>query len=56
MPLPRRSRGIPRDVRAAVPGRLLAAARSSDGSWLVGTRDAFHVVADDGTTSVWPWE
>ena len=40
----------PAPVRAAVPGQPLAAVESKDGTWLVGTREAFHAVALDGTT------
>jgi hypothetical protein len=36
-------------VRRAVPGRPLAAAQARDGDWLVGTREALHVVGTD------PW-
>ncbi len=57
MRLPRRGRGVPPEVGAAVPGRVLAAARSDDGRWLAGTRDAFHVVTDDPAAgATWPWE
>lgn len=36
---------IPPQVAAQVPGRALAAARASDGTWLVGTRDALVLIA-----------
>jgi hypothetical protein len=46
---------VPDEVRAALHGeRPLAACRSDDGSWLVGTRDRLHTVG--GTTESWPWE
>lgn len=35
---------MPVEVRDAVPDRVLAAAPTSDGAWLVGTRHALHVV------------
>ncbi len=48
---------LPRPVRSAVTGRPLAVAEADDGSWLVGTRDAFHVVRPDGTPVLaLPWE
>ena len=50
----RPSRDVPREVRAAVDGRVLAAAEAADGTWLAGTRDALHVVGAEPV--VWPWE
>ena len=48
---------VPRPVRSAVPGKPLAAVEAEEGDWLVGTRDAFHVVAPDGTVrSTLRWE
>jgi hypothetical protein len=50
----RLSRDVPRDVRAAVDGRVLAAAEAADGTWLAGTRDALHVIGSE--PAVWPWD
>ena len=47
----------PKAVAAAVPGRVLAAAASADGTWLVGTRDALVVVRREGAETLHlPWE
>jgi dipeptidyl aminopeptidase/acylaminoacyl peptidase len=50
---------LPRDVAARVHGRPLAFAETTDGSWLVATRDALYVV-DAGESAVIgtriPWE
>ena len=43
---------VPAPVRAEVPGKVLAAVEAQDGTWLVGTRDAFHAVHPDGATEV----
>ena len=40
---------LPREVAARVPGRPLAFAETTDGTWLVGSRDAFVVVPAAGT-------
>jgi hypothetical protein len=57
MRLSGRGPGVPPEVRAAVDGRVLAAARASDGTWLVGTRDALHVVGRErGESFAWPWQ
>ena len=53
------SRGerLPQAVRDAAPGRVLAAAASADGHWLVGTRDALVVVRPEHQEKVvLPWE
>ena len=48
---------VPLPVRAEVRGKALAVAEAGDGTWLVGTRDAFHAVRPDGTpVVVLPWE
>jgi hypothetical protein len=51
------SRGpeLPAEVGSRVPGRALAATRSEDGTWLVGTRDALVVLDADAVHEV-PWE
>jgi hypothetical protein len=58
-PFPRRpfnrGPGLPAEVRRTVAGRPLASAQAQDGSWLVGTRDALHVVGGDPAVVV-PWE
>jgi hypothetical protein len=46
---------VPREVRAAVEGRVLAATEASDGSWLAGTRDALHLLGPD-SHETWRWE
>jgi hypothetical protein len=46
---------VPREVRAAVTGRVLAAAEAADGTWLAATRDALHFVGGD-PEGAWPWE
>ncbi len=67
MRLSRRGPEVPAHVRAAVSGRVLAAAQAGDGRWLAGTRDVFHVVGEppvgedavavDAADDVaWPWE
>jgi len=50
-----RGAGLPAVVRAAVPGRPLSSALSTDGTWLVGTRTALVFVRDDDVR-VLPWE
>jgi hypothetical protein len=50
-----RGRDLPAEVRAAVAGRPLASAEAESGEWLVGTRDALHVVRD-GSAEVVRWE
>lgn len=48
---------IPAAVRAAVPGRALAAAEADDDHWLVGTRDTLHALGPDGApTLALRWE
>jgi hypothetical protein len=48
---------LPRDVAAGVDGRPLASAETTDGTWLVGTRDALFVVpAAGGAENRIPWE
>jgi hypothetical protein len=48
---------VPADVRSLVSGKPLAAVEAEDGSWLVGTRDAFHAVeADRGEQVALRWE
>ena len=55
----RRAVSVPAEVRAQAglgPGeRVLAGTRSSDGSWLLGTRDALLVVTPDTHTRI-AWE
>ncbi len=52
-----RARSLPEPVRSAVDDRVLASAESSDGTWLVGTRDALVVVRPAaGEHEVVPWE
>jgi hypothetical protein len=46
---------VPREVRAAVGARVLAAAEATNGTWLAGTRDALHLVGADGHLT-WRWE
>ena len=54
---PWRRRDVPGWVRAAVPGRVLAASEAADGTWLAGTRDALHAVSEAGTlTLALPWD
>jgi hypothetical protein len=43
---------VPAPVRAAVPGRPLAAVEARDGTWVAGTREGFHAVRPDGSTEV----
>ena len=43
-----RSPVLPGPVRAAVPGKVLAAVEAGDSAWLAGTRDTLHVVEADG--------
>jgi hypothetical protein len=53
------SRGpsLPKPVRDAATGKVLASAESPDGSWLLGSRDALVVVpAEAGEKQVVPWE
>jgi hypothetical protein len=38
---------VPAAVRSLVAGKALAAVEAQDGSWLVGTRNALHVVEPD---------
>ena len=40
---------LPREVAARVPGRPLAFVETTDGTWLVGSRDAFVVVPAAGS-------
>jgi hypothetical protein len=50
---------LPRDVAARVHGRPLAFAETTDGSWLVATRDALYVVDAGGSAVIGtriPWE
>ena len=55
----KRAVSVPAEVRARVdlrPGeKVLAGTRSTDGSWLLGTRDALLVVTPDAHTRI-PWE
>lgn len=46
---------VPAGIRSAVSARPLAAVETADGTWLVGTRDALHVVGA-APTVVLPWE
>ncbi|MDX6325484.1 MAG: hypothetical protein QOK15_1838 [Nocardioidaceae bacterium] len=46
---------VPREVRAVVDGRVLAAAEAGDGTWLAGTRDALYFVGP-GRQVAWAWE
>jgi hypothetical protein len=54
----KRSVGVPADVLTAVslgPGeKVLAGTRASDGAWLLGTRDALHVVPAPVSSEVEP--
>jgi len=43
---------VPAEVRAAVPGRPLAAVQADDSTWLLGTRESFHAVRPDGASLV----
>lgn len=43
---------VPGPVRESVRSKALAVAEARDGTWLVGTRDAFHAVRADGSTVV----
>ena len=48
---------VPGWVRSATPGRALASVETIDGSWLVGTRDAFHVFTEaEPAGFALPWE
>ena len=48
---------VPAVVRAAVEGKPLAVAEAADGTWLLGTRDAFHAIRPDGApVMALPWE
>jgi hypothetical protein len=50
---------LPREVAARVHGRPLAFAETTDGSWLVATRDALYVVDAGGSAVIGtriPWE
>lgn len=48
---------LPAAVRSSVRGKVLAAAESYDGTWLVGTRDRLHAIGPDGATRLaLPWE
>jgi hypothetical protein len=50
---------LPREVAARVLGRPLAFAETTDGTWLVATRDALFVVDPDGSHGAEariPWE
>ena len=48
---------LPGPVRAAVPGRPLAAARSQEDAWLVGTRESLHVIGANGEVQLsLPWQ
>jgi hypothetical protein len=52
-----RGESLPKPVRDAVAGKVLASAGSADGAWLVGTRDALVVVPSEaGEEQVVPWE
>ncbi len=60
MRLLRRGPAVPAEVlaRVTVPhgDRVLAFAAARDGSWLLGTRGALHLVPPAGETAVLPWE
>jgi hypothetical protein len=52
-----RGQSLPKPVRDAVSGKVLASAESADGAWLLGTRDALVVVPPGaGERQVVPWE
>lgn len=40
---------VPAEIRAVVPGKVLAAVAAQDGTWLLGTRERFHAVGPDRT-------
>lgn len=56
----RRSASVPDDVLVAASlargERMLAGTQALDGTWLLGTRDALHVVAPDLSETRIPWE
>lgn len=48
---------VPAEVRRRLPERVLAAALTDEGVWLVGGRDALHVVSADGApVTPLPWQ
>ncbi|MGY2874336.1 hypothetical protein ACVW00_001526 [Marmoricola sp. URHA0025 HA25] len=53
-----RRSALPVDVAARVDGRPLASAETVDGTWLVGTRSALHVVPGGSSSAATriPWE
>jgi len=43
---------LPKETRALLPKGTLAAARTRDGQWVAGTREALHIVG----VATLPWE
>jgi hypothetical protein len=56
----KRALDVPADVvvRAVVPRgeKVLAGARATDGTWLLGTRSALHIVPPAAPSATIPWE